>query len=213
MARRKKVTYTETANKDNLNYSGTIYVKVLKGKKVYSSAVYKNQGRWPLFRFFSLCLAGQYNQASSLQPKFIDLFYLDGVVPEISDNSGVNLSSYLTAENRITVTSYPWTSLPYVSDSPDESSEALPEGSSSIRYKFLIPFTQLNITQENPKINALALYSDTYLNQFEKPSAFFFVRDKDDETVFGDLLDGVSFLNNASDEYNLSVEWELTISN
>lgn len=219
---RKKNSFLENSNstnKDCLGYSGTIYVKVLKGKQVCSSRVFKNKGRWPLFRFFSLCLKGEYAQAGAYQPRYINLFYVNNEdIPNISDESGLNLTSYLTNSNRLTVTDYPYNSSPAISEAPQEEDDnPLPIGSSSIRYKFLIPFTQLNFDAENKSINALALYCNEFFDHFSQPSAFFFVR-KDSDPLnpnynkFGNLLEGFNDFSNLN-EYNLSIEWELVISN
>ena len=225
---RKKNSFIEnsdTTNKDSLSYSGTIYIKVLKGKQVCSSRVFKNKGRWPLFRFFSLCLKGDYAGAGAFQPRYINLFNVNAeTIPNISDESGLNLTSYLTNQTRITITDYPYNSSPIVSEAPNEDDQnPLPIGSSSIRYKFLIPFTQLNFDQsqeasENTRVvNALALYCNEFFDRFSQPSAFFFVRKESDPTnpnynKFGNLLEGFTDFSNLN-EYNLSIEWELVISN
>lgn len=223
---KKKEKYIENISKNNtdsFSYSGIVRVKILKGNHIYSSKTIKNKGRWPLFNFFSLCLKGDYQSATAFQPKVINIFNVgepgEDEIPNISDDTGLNLSGYFNITNRVNLTPYPLNSSPDVSKTPDESSGiTVPIGSSSITFKFLIPFTQLNISGINNCINGLGLYCNQFLqsSNLDNPSAFFFIPELDSNNKptgkLGNLLEGIGNTIDLS-EYNLSIEWELMIGN
>ena len=80
MARKKKSTLKTTKETSQLNtssqlvsYQGKIKLQVLKGDKVVATEYYSNNGLFPLFKFISLALAGQYYE--DLRPNKIALFY------------------------------------------------------------------------------------------------------------------------------------------
>lgn len=55
-----------------INYSGKVTLKTTQGKKILQT---HNEGALPLFRFLSLCLAGDYTTAERARPFRIRLFY------------------------------------------------------------------------------------------------------------------------------------------
>ena len=69
---------SQNSSKQFLGYHGIVKVGLMKNNKLYSVKTFKNAGRWPLFYFFTSCLAGSYEDVDSLRPKFIDLFNYTG---------------------------------------------------------------------------------------------------------------------------------------
>jgi len=220
MGRKKKAQPKEVEpviSADAFSYSGKINVSLQKNGKTYFTKTYKNSGRWPLFYFLNICLRGDYEQADIYRPRFIDLFGLETLtgqnVPTIIDpeTNGAELhsvnkySTYFNNSTRVSLMSYPYMSDPDISV---VNTSDIQIGSSKITYKFTIPFTQLNLNNANPTINAFTLTWKQ--GNFADANAFFFITDDQNKVV--NLLAG---LNGAAlgDEYNFYIEWTLKITN
>lgn len=211
MSKKKKIISSKKENLDSISYEGNIKVSILKGKKVCSTNIYKNSGRWPLFLFLNMCLKGDYKNAEILRPNFIDVFYCgevgDGYIPNIIDAQEPKLITYLNSETRKTLTTIPSNLSKKITTKEDNI------GSSSIKYEFIIPFTQLvdGITT----IDSLALYSSNSSGEYQNPCAFFFIKGEKekDRWKFGNLLKNISTENIKRDEYSLYIEWTLSLTN
>ena len=216
MARKKNlkpgVYVNVTDDINDIAYTGTVNVKILKKDQVYSSRTFKNSGRWPLFYFLAGCLAGDYLTMETFRPKYIDLFNItkDGgtSVPEI--NSTTNLSDYFNTDERVSTNTYPYSSQPDISRKFDgaNESEGVGIGEASATFKFMIPFTQLQSEGGVIKdIKAVCLYCDYNKSNFPNPSAFFFVVDPDDPTTLTSLIENANEFNSAYiNEYSLYIE-------
>lgn len=197
----------------SIAYSGNVTVKVVdkKGKQIGKTKKFKNSGRWPLFQFFTTCLAGDFNNAEPLRPKYIDLFHADesgGAVPQITDGTdSPKMSAYANEDNRRTLVTYAFNSTP----KPETTKTGVSNnqlGSSKITYSFLIPFSHIDNKDD---INMVCMYNKENITAFNysEPSAFFFITEEDGENKkLGSLLEGSS-----KNNYNLIIEWVLTIKN
>lgn len=209
-------------NTEKLKYSGSINIKVKNGDQILLNRNFHNSGRWPLFKFFSECLAGNFVNAEKLRPKYLHIFGVQGDnVPNINDiEDSTNIQHYANIDNKITLTTFSTNTLPKIET--DENNI----GSSKIKIQFTIPFSNLNFNLTNKDsservINLLCLYSDTgYFNPTDggEPSAYFFVRKSNDPasedyTKLGNLIDiDDKYISNTS-IYTLVIEWELSIGN
>ena len=206
MARKKKTAEVKTP-KTYLDYTGVVTASVMKGKKVYSTKTFKNEGRWPLFYFLNCCLAGDYITADSYRPKFINLFYYQSssqTPPDITQD-GQNLSTIFGDRRTLT-------SIPYMSQAKVTLDKSTPNnvGNSKITYKFTIPFVQLNITSTSTGgVNLIALYGNFNVDQPANPSAYLFIKDKNGN--LSDLIEGDP--KTYSNDFNLYIEWTLYIGN
>lgn len=226
MGRKKKVQEEPTQPKEikvetpvnSVSYTGVISVSLQKGKKTYFTKQYRNKGRWPLFYFLNCCLRGDYGVADLYRPKYINAFgdasWEDKDEPNITDEEGsiVSIDQYFTEAYRKTVSSYPYLSLPDIETEIEDKNI----GSSMITYKFNIPFSQISNIHH---INAFALYAEpvrtgtsgTARNAIDNPCAFFFILDEETHKVI-DLMKGLDD-QDLGDEYNLYIQWTLSISN
>lgn len=195
-------------NSSYVTYFGDITVKVVdkKGVQKGKTKTFKNNGRWPLFSFLTTCLDGNYDTAENMRPRFINLFHADdagATVPNISDDRlSPEIKEFAKEDKKRTLITYS-----YVENNisvPAEGEGQL--GSSSITYKFTIPFAHINTSDD---INMICLYSKENYNVYENPSAFFFVKDIEDKTKLGSLLSNETTNKN----YNLLIEWTLTFKN
>ncbi len=139
-----------------------------------------------------------------MRPRFINLFTAGQVndpIPLISDDPGSpKMKDYANFDNKRTLITYS-----YVENNIPAKGEG-ELGSASIKYKFTIPFAHINTTEP---INMICLYSKENYNNYENPSAFFFVKNGETENVLGSLLsEGTTNKN-----YNLLIEWTLTFKN
>lgn len=205
---------------DSFVYSAKVKVSLMKENRKYFTKEYTNHGRWPLFYFLNLCLAGDYAIADSLRPRFINLFDFgltsqNRLPPEITDGaqrSENKIGTYFNSSNVVSLIAYPTMSKPDVDPRADEI------GRSTITFKFTVPFTQINL-KATKAIEGFALYpaqtnlssteKDAY-NNIENPAVYFFLTDSDGKVT--NLLKNLRSIN-LGDEYNLYIEWILSITN
>jgi hypothetical protein len=91
MARKKKkITTKDKINSSvsvegtqNIDYSGKVAIKVVRGNKVITSRTYHNSGCPSLFKFLCNCLAGEFTH--SLRPSKIKLFNYDWHEHEVAE--------------------------------------------------------------------------------------------------------------------------------
>ena len=222
---RKKKSQVEEPKKEikvetpvnSVSYTGVINVSLQKGKKTYFNKTFRNKGRWPLFYFLNMCLRGDYGNAELYRPKYINVFgnedWEGKEEPKIQDDdTSALITNYFTETCRKTESSYPYFTLPDISVKPETNI-----GTSSITYKFNIPFTQMSDVHH---INAFALYAEpvkastgdtTARSDISNPCAFFFVLDEKTRKVINLLQDVTD--QELGDEYNLYIQWTLSISN
>ena len=226
MGRKKKVVeepqeVTINSPSTSFGYSGKINVSLRKGNRTYLKKEYKNHGRWPLFYFLNMCLAGNYTSADAYRPRFIHVFdfNLTGQpVPTIKDDSSSSaeqIATYFKSQNCVSLIAYPFMSAP---DITYESNEI---GKSIVTYKFTIPFTQIAL-KESGHIEGFALYADQprggddtqadLLTSIKNPCVYFFLNDGQAQPKVIDLLADVGQAA-LGDEYNLYIEWTLSVSN
>ena len=181
-----------------------------KTNKVIKVQKLKNNGRWPLFEFFARCLEGKWQDANNLRPYYIDLFSAgeSGTnIPNISDaDESAKIGTYANATNRTSLLTYP------LYTSSDVTVQKSNVGYAEITLTFLIPFTAII---RNKDSNLICLYSnDTHGggDGIGNPSAFFFVPDSKDTAKLGKLIADKS-QGDDSNDYNLIIEWTMSISN
>lgn len=220
MPRKKKSEQETTENtiielkkaSSSFAYTGKINVSVGKGDKKFLTKKFSNHGRWPLFHFLNMCLRGDYDQADAFKPRLISAFGYSNLtgtncpkifdIPDGSTPPEENqIKHYFNSTNQVTLV--PW---PYQSR-PDILTTSANVGKSELTFKFTIPFTQLDLDKFGRVINSFALYSAAQ-NDMTEPTLFFFLTDKDNKVV--NLLEG---LDNIGNEYNLYIEWTLSINN
>ena len=225
----------EIQNNQNINltcfggsfvYEGNVKVSLMKDGKKYFTKEYKNEGRWPLFYFLNLCLAGDYTVADEYRPRFINLFDfgLSGQsgepgepVPNIHDDATSDLEKlqhYFNSDNCVSLIAYPFMSKPDVRKQEKEDI-----GSSTITFKFTVPFTQISL-KSHRAIEGFALYcrqtvwGDIIPNSnssLYNPLVYVFLTDTTGKKV-ANLLDNLQGVY-LGDEYNLYIEWTLTVTN
>jgi len=189
----------------SIHYSGEIKVEVRRKNKTISSKNYKNEGNWPLFYFLGLCLSGNYEVANSYIPKYIKLFSLGAsgsTVPTVkaADFTPAKLKSLTTPM---------YNTLPYVERVEGQIGVEDSPSSTSVTFKFLIPYSQISNTSASDPVNMFVLYDQSNKNSLEKPSAYFVVRDEDYPTKLG----GYEVTDETSNDYNLFIQWVMTIKN
>jgi len=216
MAKRKKLISTKESN--SFNYNGEITVSLIKNNKVYKSKTYHNNGRWPLFKFFSECLAGNFKNALPYRPQYLVLFSAADkgqLVPVIGDNPGEkSIAEYTVDGNRMSA------GLIQVVENPKINVTENKIGSSDINLHFEIPFSYLvlkpnigGVTKWKP-INLLTLYCANYTpsnsENLSQPSTFAFISQVDN--TLGDLLGDLNIESDQSN-YSLKIDWKLAITN
>lgn len=209
---------------ESFYYTGKVKISLMRDNVKYFTKVFYNHGRWPLFYFFNLCLAGDYGQAEEFRPRFINLFDFGlsnqeikpPVIEDGSQTQSGKMTTWFNAQNNVSLISYPMMSKPDVIVAGGTAAEEI--GSSKITYKFTIPFTQIQ-TKTNQAIEGFALYSKQTknsvtdpknLDNLANPAAFFFLTDENGYVT--NLLQDLSNIN-LGDEYNLYIEWILTVRN
>lgn len=183
MGRKKK---TKENNQINLNYNGSITVSIAKKGKIISTQKYHNNGTLELFKFFSYSLAGNYELAEALRPKYIRLYTLG--------DYGDNIPEVL----RPVPTSTTWV---MYKETPTTIVE---NGAAYTLFSFMIPFTQIDINQDT---NYLVLYPNA---SSASPLAQFMILKPDTEPAkLGRLFEEVTSQN----DYNLYITWKMNIKN
>lgn len=182
-------------------YTGKITVSILKGRKVLKTLNTHNKGYRSLFTFLCQCLAGQYDRAESLRPKFIRLYTMgpEGTAYSEQEIQGRLQTQFLTS---LTVPAYNTTPSVELVELQGQEPYA------RTIFKFLIPFTQIETTRDT---NMFALYSAANQTTLTEPSAVFVLTDPEDNTKLGSVMNSSSSAK--SNDYNLQIQWELTIEN
>lgn len=196
----KKITNQQTNTeepisifKNSYKYSGTINISIMAGQQRLKTYHYKNSGTSWLFRFLCECFCGNYAAAELLRPTKIKLFENPAEAP-IEEGKPVSVD--LTQERSLLVN---------INTTPAIVEE---QGTYKAVLHFLIPFAYMINTNEGATINQFCLYGNQTTNRdLDKYSAYFYLTD---ET--GESWQPIDF-SNAQSNYNLLIEWELSISN
>jgi len=231
-----------SANNDYISYEGKIKVSLVKNKKVYSEKIFYNNGRWPIFKNLTYSLAGNYTEADQWRPLVLDIYsvpegFLDDKKCPVIDSTSTNtddpendnwkvewigkgeIRRYANKPNL--VTSY---HIQYYTTPETEHDYAVNGiGSSSITYKFNVPFESLKLQKDDDTdwgeykvkpLNLVCLYAkanfpglDRYTQSqtYGNPSAFFFI--KDSTGTLTSLLP--KEITSNIGEYDLIIEWTL----
>ncbi len=194
MAKKKKLTNTsittsEKSTVSNVSYSGKVHAKIVDKKgKVISDKITHNAGTNQLFKFLVYCLAGKYQSAEANRPKYIKLLtYNNGTLDKDTE---FNINDFTEASNLI---------LMNTSVTPIEK-----EGIWQTTLHFTVPFAFL---KTKTQIDAVLLYSETAKNTKENYSAVAYFLDENDKAT--KPISCSDEFNN----YNLIIEWELSITN
>ena len=222
MGRKKKTIESEKEIKietpvNSFAYTGKINVSLKRGNKTCFSKQFKNKGRWPLFHFLNVCLSGNYSSADAFRPRYINAFgnqEWEGKVEPVIDDSGTpgtTMIDYFNLNTKKTVSSIPYLSIPDV----ETIRENVQIGSSFIKYKFNIPFSQI-VDKEH--INAFALYAAPInnsgdLNKIEQPCVFFFLKDENNNVINLLNINPEDPIIPDSEEYSIYIEWKLSVGN
>jgi hypothetical protein len=119
-----KTKRTENPSVNQINYTGTVTIKVVKNGKIIKKNKGKNAGLSPLFSFLTNCLVG--NFVPKLSPKFIQL--------------------YNSADELITLAEIPFSEVNvYEGSSSEESSIAA--------FKFLVPYASVTSGETIYRVN------------------------------------------------------------
>lgn len=207
MTKKKTTTVKPTAN---TSYSGQLKISLLKGKKVIKSNIYHNEGTSNLFYGMALALIGDSSGASMYLPKYLALYDIGDVGTTISTvapptSGGKNL---IVPGRKTSLSTIVYSDAPYVKSESGASSTTITDRA-TITYKFLIPFTQIDTTNEKPT-NCLVLYSkpnepENYLLAY----SMIINTDTSGNQTLGNLIDTTKSVN----DYNLLVQWTMNLTN
>lgn len=194
---KNKKENTEIVKKQDtisVGYSGKVKVTVVDDRKVVSRKVGHNAGGQPLFLFLAQCLCGNYENAKTLQPLKIKLFY----------NNATNVTNAITNISNWTVTEASNFIFVNTAGTPEEIED---EKGNKNGYKaimhFRVPFSF--VTRD--EINQICLYAQNESDPKEY-SAYYLFTDSIDAEKLAPIK-----VNNQQASYNLIIEWELSIAN
>lgn len=189
---------------DKITYEGKVRVSVLKGKKTLSTKTYKNNGRWPLFSCIASCIAGDTSAIASNRPKFVSVYSVGdegGAAPTDSFSSLIS-----RGVPRLSMSKVMYASDPILSIS-DTTPEAV-EGEASISFKFLIPYSQLDLSVSSQGVNMFVLYNKA---DADASNAMAYVILVDKGT--GLLDTAVPAATRDKSSFSLLIQWTMTITN
>lgn len=193
----KKIVNETKTNSSMIGYKGDVKITIRKGDVGIYSKTYHNAGRIPMFKFIAWCLCGEYASAQGLRPKFVQLFNRTSVT------TGTPVSSDVTWDN----------DMQYMSNKVIYNGTPLPEtdednNKASASFSFTVPFSQVT----SGRINVFALFSQENYGSTSNPSAYFLLTKMEDgEEVWDELLPNINIDN--SNDYNIYIQWVITISN
>lgn len=174
---------SQTTFTDGLGYEGKVTLTLKSNDRVLSTKTYKNNGTAQLFKFLGYCLIGAYEEAKSLLPNKIRLFYNNSQHPVGASPTAITPSSY-------------WQSL---AQTPSILSDS---DTSQVKVIYSFEVSRAAITDD---FNQIALYS-VGTEDITDFSAYYFLAD-----ARGDW--DVQEIALWSTTTVLLVEWELSISN
>lgn len=170
---------------NNLNYRGTVAVKLLDGDRIIYNSKSHNNGKEPLFKFLSSCLAGDFTGAKDIRPCKIVLFKQD-----IGEITGTFDRNYWTEQQRVSNPVY------YDSAAVQRFDE---EGKCAVTYHFRVPYLSL-IAGET--INKVGLYPNLISSdQFATGLCAY------------NFLDAPITIPNGGGNFTVIIDWTITITN
>lgn len=202
MGRKKLNKQKVDQSNSTISYSGEVKVELRRGSVIIKSSKYKNAGNWPLFYFLGLNLIGSYTQANNYIPKFIKLYNIGN-----KGDSTISVQDKFKQENLVTLTTPIYTVLPYIEKHEGTIGVADDQPEVKVIFKFVIPFTQL---ASNRTINMFALYDQTNKETLTNPSAYFVLTKQENNVT---VLDGIDADDSTANDYNLFIQWVMTIKN
>ena len=176
-------------------YNGHLRVSLLAGKQLISNYEYKNAGTKLLFRFLCECLRGSYTTADKYRPTKIRLFYNSQAYPT---SEGTDVRPETTAPRSMFV---PLNTVPDIY-------EAEEQGTYKTVLHFLIPYAYMTPSTGSggSTINQVCLYSSNTTDSKDYSAYFYLTNSERTEWNAIDFGDAAS-------NYNLIIEWEMSISN
>lgn len=182
-------------SKSSFNYTGKVTVTLEKKNKDISKKVLFNTGTANLFKFIAICLAGNYNSASSLRPIYLNIYSKTApYTPNFSDKK--NLTKI-------------------IANTAADISELIEDGEIvgySTTMKFRFPLVQLNTAELNEwpdNFNLLSLFASG--SEDEEPSAYLFVKDDNNQpsSIIPEAYRQEITSSADLDDYILNVQWEM----
>lgn len=195
MARKKKV---QVEAKNSLNYTGSVNIKVLRNGKEVSKRTIKNNGKWPLFYFFALCLSGEWKTAATYRPTSLEIYSLGDAGDPVPED--IFSSDWLKCVQG-TIMASTTTDPNYIAEMVGDNVES---GYTTI--KFVVPYSQI-INRD--KANLICLRCNAQQDEHDV-CAYIVIKDESDESLLGSIIP--STYSNRED-YTLFIEWKLVIKN
>ena len=183
----------------SVGYSGKVKVTVVDDRKVVSRKVGHNAGGQPLFLFLAQCLCGNYENTKPLQPLKIKLFYNNA-----TDVTGAttNIQNWVNSEGTSVASASNFIFVNTAGTTEEIGTDTNKNGYKAILH-FRVPFSFITYNQ----INQICLYAQNESND-KNYSAYYLFTDSKDVTKLAPIE-----VNNQQTSYNLTIEWELSISN
>jgi len=196
MAKKKTQKIAEVNLSDGLHYQGNVKVSIVKNKKVLSTNYYHNTGYINLFKFICNCLAGVYDDAD--RPCKIVLYTAAAEGGDTPSNPDFSSSLIRTA-----------TAI-YISTSPVVKTNT-EETNYTVTYHFSIPYAFITTTNTE-KIYKAALLKNKVNLKYTTPStellaSYCFTKNE------GKDWDPITINKTESGNYDLVIEWTMTIKN
>ena len=193
MGRKKKtqpVEQEQSAVKSNLSigYTGKVKLVLKAGKTTIQTKTFNNHGGFALFRFLCFCLAGQYSIAENSRPLSVGLYNNTADTPAAATLDTAQPSSLLVSNN---------TAARIIEDKTNEVCKVV--------FHFLIPKIYITNTK---KFNQIILYGADISDASTG---------KNNYSAIFNLTSGNSWAEvdtaQWADNFNLVIEWEMTLSN
>lgn len=183
-------------NKDSLEYSGNVTIKLYDGERLLRTSKHHNTGCAKLFNFIADCLTGNFSGAKSSRPCKVVLFKHDTDYPIGSDKDDTvtfQPNSFNEKSRVSTKVFYDTTIYPGINE----------DGSSSITYHFRIPFLCL---VGGERVYKVGLYPNTISDLRTDICAYYLLaKDEENKQDFEIPTEGGNF--------TVIIDWTLTIKN
>lgn len=197
MAQKKKQQVKQPVKQANIEYSGKITIAIQDGNKIISKKEYHNNGSNSLFNFLCLCIKGDYATANEKRPFYIKAFKAaDTETPD-------SIKTYLTGKGYERLGQFDTNRITSGSTAVGYNKVATVEDN-KVTLHFRLPYSLIT----SQELNMFCLYGKDYGgdNNTKNWSAYYLLTN-DDETAFTNLTI------NSSQNYNLLLEWTMTIDN
>lgn len=216
----------KTSKSDGVNYHGNVTIKITKGNKVCSVRKIKNNGRWPLFHYVDLCLAGRYTEAEAYRPMYLMLYAGGAIGSNIPALDATTFNTMFSTGRRCAQMAYQTAPLDLAVVGNMEAGDSGINGRATATLKFEIPgYTLIDPTTLDPnignnlRINALALFGKNMTTSDPNNiSAYILIEDPAHKGQWGNLLQTTETQvadapKMVSDSYTLWISWEMELLN